>query len=139
MIFFCTFPKARGERNYHVFYEMLTGMSQAERAKYGLGAAAGYNYLNQGGGNLKNALRDDAEEFQRLDRSLDVINFKPAEKKTIFSILAAVLHLGNVEFRMEGVSNVFVSIHFINIYRLFSCSMILQLNNIAHIFLRKQY
>ncbi|PIK54644.1 putative myosin XV [Apostichopus japonicus] len=102
--------QARGERNYHVFYEMLTGMSQAERAKYGLGAAAGYNYLNQGGGNLKNALRDDAEEFQRLDRSLDVINFKPAEKKTIFSILAAVLHLGNVEFRMEGDGNRSVSV-----------------------------
>lgn len=95
--------KAKGERNYHIFYEMLAGMSQAERAKYGLVAASSYNYLNQGG-NPRNDLRDDAEEFQRLDRSLDVINFKPLEKKTIFSILAAVLHLGNVEFKMEGVS-----------------------------------
>lgn len=93
--------QATGERNYHVFYEMLAGMSGAEKAKYGLSVAAGYNYLNQGG-NPRNDLRDDAEEFSRLDKALDVLNFKQTEKNTIFSILAAILHLGNVEFKLQG-------------------------------------
>lgn len=78
-------------------------MSGAEKAKYGLSVAAGYSYLNQGG-NPRNDLRDDAEEFNRLDRALDVLNFNQTEKQTIFSILAAILHLGNVEFKLQGVS-----------------------------------
>lgn len=41
--------QAPGERNYHVFYELLGGLSETERAKYGLLDAEKYFYLNQGG------------------------------------------------------------------------------------------
>lgn len=39
--------QARGERNYHVFYEMLHGLSSTEREKYGLTRPEDYFYLNQ--------------------------------------------------------------------------------------------
>ena len=40
---------AQEERNYHVFYEMLAGLSEPERKKYGLLGAEQYFYLNQAG------------------------------------------------------------------------------------------
>ena len=39
--------QARDERNYHVFYCMLAGMSKEEKQKLDLAAANDYIYLNQ--------------------------------------------------------------------------------------------
>ena len=39
--------QASDERNYHVFYEMLTGLTEEQRQKYGLIEANKYFYLNQ--------------------------------------------------------------------------------------------
>jgi len=39
--------QAPDERNYHVFYEMLSGLPEAELANYGLGDVEDYFYLNQ--------------------------------------------------------------------------------------------
>lgn len=36
-----------GERNYHIFYEMLSGLCRAEKEKYGMMTAEQYFYLNQ--------------------------------------------------------------------------------------------
>jgi hypothetical protein len=38
-----------GERNYHVFYQLLKGSSDAERTELQLGAVADYHYLNRSG------------------------------------------------------------------------------------------
>lgn len=39
--------QAQDERNYHVFYEMLEGMSTEQKSKLGLQNAGKYFYLNQ--------------------------------------------------------------------------------------------
>ena len=39
--------QAYGERNYHIFYEMLAGLPQEEKEKYSLKKAEDYAYLNQ--------------------------------------------------------------------------------------------
>lgn len=39
--------QALEERNYHVFYELLAGLSEQEKEKYGLQSADKYFYLNQ--------------------------------------------------------------------------------------------
>ncbi|XP_070579495.1 unconventional myosin-XV-like isoform X12 [Ptychodera flava] len=84
------------ERNYHVFYEMLAGLSPQERAKYGLHSADKYNYLNQGG-SVRIEHKKDSEDFIRLVSAMEVLGFHPNEQETIFGILASVLHLGNVQ------------------------------------------
>lgn len=38
-------PQAQDERNYHVFYCMLRGMTVEQKKKLGLGKATDYNYL----------------------------------------------------------------------------------------------
>jgi len=37
--------QARDERNYHIFYCMLKGMTPDQKKKLGLGKAADYTYL----------------------------------------------------------------------------------------------
>lgn len=39
--------QAPDERNYHVFYELLAGLSDENKLKYGLLSADKYFYLNQ--------------------------------------------------------------------------------------------
>ena len=39
--------QAKGERNYHVFYEMFLGLPAEELEKYGLTNPSDYFYLNQ--------------------------------------------------------------------------------------------
>jgi myosin-15 len=39
--------QATDERNYHIFYEMLVGLSDDQKQKYGLLDASKYFYLNQ--------------------------------------------------------------------------------------------
>lgn len=43
------FLQATEERNYHVFYELLSGLSEQDKEKYGLQTADKYFYLNQVG------------------------------------------------------------------------------------------
>ncbi|XP_064594768.1 unconventional myosin-XV-like isoform X2 [Liolophura sinensis] len=90
--------QSEDERNYHIFYEMLDGMSNEEKSKYGLQTAPKYFYLNQGGGCTLES-RDDAGNYLAVIGAMDVLNFDRDEKTTIVKILAAILHLGNIYFK----------------------------------------
>ena len=41
------FPQNPGERNFHIFYEMIAGLSTADKAMFGLTKANDFFYLNQ--------------------------------------------------------------------------------------------
>ncbi|XP_032597162.1 unconventional myosin-XV isoform X2 [Drosophila grimshawi] len=86
--------QAPGERNYHVFYEMLGGLSETERAKYGLLEADKYFYLNQGATDCASGRVDWAS----LLSAMQVLGVTEGEREGIVRVLAAVLHLGNVYF-----------------------------------------
>ncbi|VDI61539.1 Hypothetical predicted protein [Mytilus galloprovincialis] len=90
--------QAPDERNYHVFYEILAGMTEDERKKYGLQTANKYFYLNQGG-NCDISGRNDVENYRVLTGAFHVLNFEGNEKETIYKILASVLHFGNIFFK----------------------------------------
>ncbi|XP_069763279.1 unconventional myosin-XV isoform X2 [Narcine bancroftii] len=89
--------QAKNERNYHIFYEMLAGLSSQQKQKFYLQEAETYYYLNQGG-NCDIWGKDDGEDFLRLLSSMEVLGFSPDEQNSIFRILSSVLHLGNVYF-----------------------------------------
>ncbi|GBM19276.1 Unconventional myosin-XV [Araneus ventricosus] len=96
--------QASDERNYHVFYEMLSGLSDTEKEKYGLQSADNYFYLNQGGC-FKIKSKDDAEDFRALLAAMQVLSFTSEEQDTIFRILASVLHLGNIYFHRKQLKH----------------------------------
>ncbi|XP_075232051.1 unconventional myosin 10A isoform X3 [Lycorma delicatula] len=96
--------QAPDERNYHVFYELLAGLSEETKLKYGLLSADKYFYLNQGG-SCEIDGKYDSEDFQSLLSAMQVLGFTSEEQDTIFRILASVLHLGNVYFHRKQLKH----------------------------------
>ncbi|KAG4077223.1 hypothetical protein HA402_005278 [Bradysia odoriphaga] len=86
--------QAPSERNYHVFYELLGGLSESERTKYGLLEADKYFYLNQGGSDCAPGRVD----WSSLQGAMQVLGVSEVEREGIVRVLASVLHLGNVYF-----------------------------------------
>lgn len=126
------------ERNYHIFYRMLKGLTAQEKASFHLTVASDYHYLSQG--NCLTCLgMDDAQEFTNIRRAMKVIEqcciqltrlhrkslkesssaitdftawifvrlvsqvlmFSEKETRILFTLLAAILHLGNLRFQGE--------------------------------------
>nr|XP_027200343.1 myosin-A-like [Dermatophagoides pteronyssinus] len=96
--------QSAGERSYHIFYQMLSGLSAEEKKKYGI--QTHYNYLKAGA--LKVPSIDDKADFQEVRNSLKVMGVTDAEFDGIMKCLSAVLLMGNVEIvaeRREGLPN----------------------------------
>ncbi|CAI9727339.1 myosin-VIIa-like isoform X1 [Octopus vulgaris] len=97
--------QAPDERNYHIFYCMLAGMSSAEKAQFELTDAKNYYYLTQGK-SLVCEGRDDAKEYANIRSAMKVLMFKDNEVVEILKILASLLHLGNIRYNAIQVNNI---------------------------------
>ncbi|KAL0673064.1 hypothetical protein Bca4012_001045 [Brassica carinata] len=84
------------ERNYHCFY-MLCAAPPEEREKFKLGDPKSFHYLNQSKCYKLDGV-DDTEEYLATRRAMDVVGISEEEQDAIFRVVAAILHLGNVEF-----------------------------------------
>uniref|UniRef100_A0A8C3AFG6 Myosin IXb n=1 Tax=Cyclopterus lumpus TaxID=8103 RepID=A0A8C3AFG6_CYCLU len=95
----------QGERNYHVFYYLLVGASKEEQEEFHLLKPQDYLYLKQEDLHL-----DDEEklghEYKRLHQAMEMVGFLASTKKHIFSILSAILHLGNVTYTQSEDTHV---------------------------------
>ncbi|CAI0448334.1 unnamed protein product [Linum tenue] len=84
------------ERNYHCFYQLCaSGRKDAER--YNLDHPSHFHYLNQSKTYELDGV-SNAEEYLRTRRAMDVVGISHEDQEAIFRTLAAILHLGNVEF-----------------------------------------
>ncbi|KAL3622382.1 hypothetical protein CASFOL_033793 [Castilleja foliolosa] len=84
------------ERNYHCFY-MLCAAPQEEVKRYKLGDPREFHYLNQSNC-YEVANVDDAREYLETRNAMDIVGINQDEQEAIFRVVAAILHLGNVEF-----------------------------------------
>ncbi|VAH04774.1 unnamed protein product [Triticum turgidum subsp. durum] len=84
------------ERNYHCFY-MLCAAPPEDRERYKLGDASLFHYLNQSNC-IKLDGMDDSSEYIATRRAMDIVGISSDEQDAIFRVVAAILHLGNVEF-----------------------------------------
>lgn len=86
------------ERNYHIFYQLLAGAPTSERKSLGLESGHQFNYVNQGGASsFSIAGVDDAEEFKITQKALSTVGITIERQWQIFKVLAALLHLGNIQ------------------------------------------
>ncbi|XP_061707586.1 myosin-VIIa isoform X1 [Cydia pomonella] len=92
------------ERNYHVFYCLLAGLSKEEKKKLELGEPKEYRYLSMGGSFTCEG-RDDAAEFADIRSAMKVLLFTEPEIWEILKLLAAVLHCGNIKYEATVVDN----------------------------------
>ncbi|KAK7912550.1 hypothetical protein WMY93_012761 [Mugilogobius chulae] len=114
------------ERNYHVFYYLLAGASEDERTAFHLMKPEEYHYLSQMTKKPHRSHWDsysDSEpdcftvegedlkhDFERLQLAMEMVGFLPKTRKTvsptlcsaaIFSLLSAILHLGNIRYKRK--------------------------------------
>ncbi|KAJ1021338.1 hypothetical protein NDA18_005577 [Ustilago nuda] len=85
------------ERNYHIFYQLCAGAPTSEKKDLGLEDASKFFYLNQGGAgsHIINGV-NDAEDFKATQKALSTVGLTIERQWNIFRLLAALLHLGNV-------------------------------------------
>ena len=84
------------ERNFHIFYYLLAGASTEERAAFELGDASSFKYLNSA--KFKTTYPEDAAQMSQLRESLKILGFGRRQQFQMYQLLAAILHLGNIEF-----------------------------------------
>ncbi|XP_036969623.1 unconventional myosin-IXb isoform X3 [Acanthopagrus latus] len=93
--------REKNERNYHVFYYLLLGASEEERKEFKLLPPEEYFYLKQQNFKIEDE-EDLRHDFERLQQAMEMVGFLPATKKQIFSVLSAILYLGNVTYRRKS-------------------------------------
>ncbi|XP_020019558.1 unconventional myosin-Ig isoform X1 [Castor canadensis] len=91
-----------GERNFHAFYQLLRGSEDQELQGLHLERnPALYNFTRQGAGlnmGVHNSMDSDEKSHRAVTEAMKVIGFSPEEVDSVHRILAAILHLGNIEF-----------------------------------------
>uniref|UniRef100_A0A8C6JMX3 Uncharacterized protein n=1 Tax=Melopsittacus undulatus TaxID=13146 RepID=A0A8C6JMX3_MELUD len=92
--------QAEDERNYHIFYQLCASASRPEFKDLGLTCAEDYFYTSQGGSTSIDGV-DDAEDFEKTRHAFTLLGVKESHQITIFRIIAAILHLGNLEIQAE--------------------------------------
>ncbi|XP_047218829.1 unconventional myosin-IXAa isoform X3 [Girardinichthys multiradiatus] len=105
------------ERNYHVFYYLLAGASEDERKAFHLKKPEEYHYLSQMTKTSSHPHWDSycesepdcftvegedlKHDFERLQLAMEMVGFLPSTRKQIFSLLSAILHLGNIRYKRK--------------------------------------
>ena len=84
------------ERNYHIFYQLCAGATDAEREELKLKSVEEFSYLNQGSAPVIDGV-DDKAEFDATRNSLTTIGVPPETQAQIFRLLAALLHIGDIK------------------------------------------
>ncbi|CAJ0961308.1 unnamed protein product, partial [Mesorhabditis belari] len=114
----CT--QTKGERNYHIFYQLIAGADEGMYKTFGLGSPEKFHYLRRGSmnffarpGNENKILKerfgkgasttidpvvDDSADFRNLLSCLGKCGLNREMIMQVIGIVAAVLHLGNVDF-----------------------------------------
>lgn len=88
------------ERNYHIFYQLLEGLSNEFKEDLLLSSDPNhYTYLRDSNKSINGV--NDLQEFKSLVESFRIMGFTSEEQGEIFKVMSAILHIGNIELGSE--------------------------------------
>uniref|UniRef100_A0A3B4Y3U0 Unconventional myosin-Va-like n=1 Tax=Seriola lalandi dorsalis TaxID=1841481 RepID=A0A3B4Y3U0_SERLL len=93
--------QAHGERNYHIFYQLCASSHLPEFKPFKLGCADDFHCTNQGQSPVIDGV-DDAKEMSNTRRAFSLLGTCDSDQMEIYQILAAILHLSNVEVKDQS-------------------------------------
>ena len=88
---------AKGERGYHIFYQLLAGATEEQREEWKLRGADSHAYTKHGGAPVVKGV-DDKADHEEMKGAMAACTFDEDEQAEIFQIVAGLLHLGDVNF-----------------------------------------
>ncbi|XP_052362303.1 unconventional myosin-Ie-like [Oncorhynchus keta] len=91
----------QGERNFHIYYQLLGGATKEMRENLGVTTPDYYLYLNQSGTYTVEDV-NDKKEFSDTMEAMSVVGLSVDDQDMVMQIVAGILHLGNIAFREEG-------------------------------------
>ena len=89
--------QARGERNYHIFYQLCAGLEDTLRESLHIRGAADHRFTRQGEC-LEVEDVDDAQDLSATLEALRGIGIKTDEERGVLQLLAGILHIGDIDF-----------------------------------------
>uniref|UniRef100_A0A8C3IXA1 Myosin VC n=1 Tax=Chrysemys picta bellii TaxID=8478 RepID=A0A8C3IXA1_CHRPI len=93
--------QSENERNYHIFYQLCASALQPEFKHLKLGHAEEFNYTRMGGNTVIEGV-DDRVDMMETQKTFTLLGLKEDFQMDVFKILAAILHLGNVQMTAVG-------------------------------------
>ncbi|OZC07256.1 myosin head [Onchocerca flexuosa] len=92
--------QAPGERSYHIFYQIMSGQIAGLKEKLFLTREiSDYHLISQAEVIIDGV--DDKEEMQTTDESFDIMHFIKQEKQELFSLVAGIMHMGEIKFKQR--------------------------------------
>jgi len=93
--------RSQGERSFHIFYQVLAGLSSQELGQLQLTQDANaFYYLKLSNCAKVDTINDNAD-FKAVQKALNGLAFSAQEQQSMWRIISAILHLGNVSFAEE--------------------------------------
>ncbi|XP_069851491.1 unconventional myosin-Vc isoform X1 [Dipodomys merriami] len=93
--------QSENERNYHIFYQLCASAQQSEFKHLKLRSAEEFHYTSMGGNTVIEGVNDRADMVE-TQKTFALLGFKEDFQMDVFTILAAILHLGNVQITGVG-------------------------------------
>merc|ERR1712226_769346 len=89
-----------GERNYHIFYQLLSNRKPELPTKLLLELDP-YAYWSISQGVIENPSMDDGDELEATDGSFRILEFSNDQIDGIYKVSAGIMHLNNVKFKKK--------------------------------------
>lgn len=90
--------QSSGERNFHIFYQLLAGADDETLRKLFLKRNLDtYYYISNGSKGALDTI-DDVAQYKRVVDAMNAVELSQHEQDNLFAIVASILHMGNVGF-----------------------------------------
>lgn len=88
------------ERNFHIFYQFTKAASKQYQESFGVQKPESYTYTSRSKCFNVDGI-DDAADFRDTLNAMNIIGVAQAEQDQIFRMLAAILWIGNIQFKED--------------------------------------